>query len=78
MPDIDSATIAGQNGFISTGKTRVEHGFGKQVCYSGIAPLPTVGASQRDFIAGHFTNATLNEQFVKTAKIEFVGKIVKI
>lgn len=79
MPDIDPATIAGQSGFISTGKARVEHGFGKQVCYSGIAPLPTGGTSQRDFVVmGHFTDAKLNEQFVRTAKIEFVGKIVKI
>ncbi len=79
MTDTDPAEIAGMEGFIATGYARVAHGFGKQVCYGGIAALPSGAVAQRDFaILAHFNNETLNEQLVKTAKVEFAGKIVAI
>ncbi len=79
MVDVDHATISGMNGFIASGKARVAHGFGKQVCYGGIAALPSGAVAQRDFIVfGHFNNATLNENIVRTAQIEYAGKMVKI
>lgn len=79
MTETDPGEIAGMSGFIATGYARVKHGFGKQVCYGGIAALPSGAVAQRDFaILAHFTNKTLNEQLVKTAKVEYVGKIVAI
>ncbi len=79
MTETDPATIAEMNGYIATGYARVSHGFGKQVCYGGIAALPSSALAQRDFaILAHFNNKTLNEHLVKTAKIEYAGKMVKI
>ncbi len=79
MVDIKQATVSGMSGFIGTGKARVEHGFSKQVCYGGIAALPSGAVAQRDFaILAHFTDEALNAQLVKTAQIEYTGKIVKI
>ncbi len=79
MTETDPSEIAGMSGFIATGYARVKHGFGKQVCYGGIAALPSGAVAQRDFaILAHFTNKTLNEQLVKTAKVEYVGKMVTI
>ncbi|HSD56974.1 MAG TPA: hypothetical protein VLB04_02240 [Methanotrichaceae archaeon] len=79
MTETDPGEIAGMTGFVATGYARVKHGFGKQVCYGGIAALPSGAVAQRDFaILAHFTNKTLNEQLVKTAKVEYVGKMVAI
>ncbi len=79
MTETDPADIAGMSGFIATGYARVAHGFGKQVCYGGIAVLPSGALAQRDFaILAHFNNESLNEQLVKTVKVEYVGKMVKI
>jgi hypothetical protein len=79
MTETDPAKIVDLNGFIATGYARVKHGFGKQVCYGGIAALPSGAVAQRDFaVLAHFTNKTLNEQLVKTAKIDYVGKMVTI
>jgi hypothetical protein len=79
MTETDPAEIAGMEGFIATGYARVAHGFGKQVCYGGIAALPSGAVAQRDFaILAHFNNESLNEQLVKTAKVEFAGEIVAI
>lgn len=79
MTETDPADIAGMSGFIATGYARVAHGFGKQVCYGGIAALPSGAVAQRDFaILAHFNNESLNEQLVKAAKIEYAGKMVVI
>ena len=79
MVDIDSATLSGQDGFLASGYARVKSGFGKQVCYSGIVALPSGAVGQRDFVVlAHFTNASLNEQLVKTMHIDYVGQTVKI
>lgn len=79
MVDIDPAKISSIDGFMATGYARVLHGFGKQVCYGGIAALPSGAVAQRDFaILAHFDNKTLNEQLVKTVHVEYVGKIIKI
>lgn len=79
MVDIDQGTVSGMGGFIGKGNARVERGFSKQVCYGGIAALPSGAATRMDFIImAHFADKALNEQLVKTAKIEFAGKMVKI
>jgi len=75
LTETDPGTVCGTNGFVAYGYARVAHGFGKQVCYAGAITLPGAAASQRDFtVFGHFGNAAQNEQFVKTARIEFSGK----
>lgn len=79
MVDVDHATISGMSGFIASGKARVAHGFSKQVCYGGIVSLPSGAVVQKDFVVfGHFNNETLNKHLVKTAKIEYAGKMVEI
>lgn len=79
MVDVDPATISGMSGFIASGKARVAHGFSKQVCYGGIVSLPSGAIAQKNFVVfGHFNNATLNKHLIKTAKIEYAGKMVKI
>ncbi|MFB3765762.1 MAG: hypothetical protein ACE14P_11030 [Methanotrichaceae archaeon] len=79
MVDIDPAMVSGMSGYIGTGRARVEHGFSKQICYGGIASLPSGAVGQRDFlIISHFVDEALNEKLVKTAHIEYAGKTVKI
>ncbi len=79
MVDIDSATLSGLDGFLASGYARVKSGFGKQVCYSGIVALPSGALGQRDLVVlAHFTNASLNEEMVKTMQVDYVGQTVKI
>lgn len=79
MTETDPAEIAGMSGFVATGYARVSHGFGKQVCYGGMAALPSGAIAKRDFaILAHFNNESLNEKLVKTVKVEYAGKMVAI
>ncbi|HWQ19093.1 MAG TPA: hypothetical protein VN455_04890 [Methanotrichaceae archaeon] len=68
---IDQGTISGQGGLIAKANARVEHGFGQQ-CWGGMVSISTdaTGTDQLFAIVGHFSNESLNEQFVKTAKID--------
>lgn len=65
----NAGTIGGRSGLITTGDAKVAHGFGQR-CYGALVPLPSQGKSLVELLViGHFTNETLNEQFVKTAQI---------
>lgn len=65
----NAGTIGDRSGLITTGDAMVAHGFGQR-CYGALVPLPSQGKSLVEFLViGHFTNETLNEQFVKTARI---------
>ena len=78
FPDVDSGMVAGMGGAVGTGTARVAHGVGKQECYAGAANLPGGGARRDIVLFGHFTNQTLNEQFVSDAKVEYVGTAPKV
>jgi hypothetical protein len=60
--------IGGRGGMVATGSPRVKHGFG-QGCYGGATILSNVGNAEvfTFMILGHFTNETLNKDFVKNA-----------
>lgn len=77
FPDVDSGIVAGMGGAVGTGTARVVHGFGKQECYAGAASLPGGGARRDIALLGHFTNQTINEQFVSDAKVVYVGTASK-
>jgi hypothetical protein len=78
FPDVDSGIVAGMGGAVGTGTARVAHGVGKQECYAGAANLPGSGSRRDIVLFGHFTNQTLNEQFVSDAKIEYRGMAPKV
>jgi hypothetical protein len=66
---VNPGTISGQPGRVAKAYGRVDHGFGQE-CWGGILEinLAATGTSQYFAIVGHFSNETLNEQFVKTVK----------
>lgn len=65
----NAGTIGDRSGLMTTGDAKVAHGFGQR-CYGALVPLTSQGKSLVEFLViGHFTNETLNEQFVKTARI---------
>jgi hypothetical protein len=66
--------IGVMDGMVATGSSRVEHGFGQE-CYGGATILSDVDNSEvfTFMILGHFTNETLNQDFVKNVRIEYVG-----
>ncbi len=70
----DHGTISGLKSIIATADARVEHGFGQR-CYGGMATLSPLGVGEVQYLAiiGHFTNESLNENLVKTAKITYTG-----
>lgn len=71
---IDPGNVGDIKGMIAKGEARVEHGFG-QACYGGVVWLPSHGINEHTFfmVIGHFTDESLNENFVKTAKINYTG-----
>jgi hypothetical protein len=70
---IDQGTVSGMGGLIATADARVEHGFG-QKCWGGLVSVPNkaTGFGQIFAVVGHFSNESLNEQFVMTARIDQV------
>jgi len=68
---IDQGMVSGQGGLVAKANARVEHGFGQQ-CWGGLVAISNdaKGTAQLFAIVGHFSNETLNEQFVKTAKLD--------
>jgi hypothetical protein len=65
---INPGTVSGQLGRVGKGYARVEHGFGHE-CWGGIIRInmAATGTTQYFAIIGHFSNESLNQQFVKTA-----------
>lgn len=76
---VNSGSIGGASGLIATADARVEHGFGQR-CYGGIEVLKSLGTGETNIFAviGHFTNESLNKQFVKTAMIEYSDDSIKL
>lgn len=70
--EVDSGLVAGMSGLIAEGDARVEHGFGQR-CYgaSAIISPPGVGESVTLTLIGHFKNESLNEQLIRTARVEY-------
>jgi hypothetical protein len=70
--EVDSGLFAGVSGLIAAGDARVEHGFGQR-CYgaSAIISPPGVGESVTITLIGHFKNESLNEQLIRTARVDY-------
>ena len=65
----DPGTIGEQSGVVARAYARVKRGFG-QLCYGGAVPLSETGGTRIFAIIAHFQNESLNEQLVRTARIE--------
>ncbi|HSD56973.1 MAG TPA: hypothetical protein VLB04_02235 [Methanotrichaceae archaeon] len=70
--EVDSGLFAGVSGLIAAGDARVEHGFGQR-CYGAAAIIspPGVGESVTLILIGHFKNESLNEQLIRTARVDY-------
>lgn len=68
---VNPGTVAGINGLIAYGDARVEHGFGQR-CYgaSAIISPPDAGESVTFMLLGHFKDESLNEQLVRTVRVD--------
>lgn len=65
----DPGVIGDRGGMVARAYARVEHGFG-QLCYGGAVQLSETGGTRVFAIIAHFQNESLNEQLVRTARIE--------